>query len=260
MEPIVETRATPGHKRGRLFQAGKRLRRWVNRIIATHSKVGDPPVFAPELFPWVPVLEQGWPAIKADLEALLAKPDAIPTFHAVSPDQKRISHGTQWRSFFLWGFGYRITGNCERCPDTAAVLEQIPGLVTAFFSILAPGAHIPPHRGVTKRIVNCHLALMVPRQASQPEDRCRMLVDDQVVTWEPGKCVVFDDTYQHAVWNPTQEMRVVLLLQVKRPIRQPGRFLGDLFLWLVRRSPYVQDARRNLARWENAQHKLEKEY
>ena len=168
-------------------------------------------------------------------------------------DQRRIADD-RWRSFFLWGFGYKVEANARRCPQTAEILSQMPDLVTAFFSILEPGVHIPRHRGVSKRIINFHLALKVPSGVGD----CRIAVDDQIVRWQEGKCIVFDDTYFHEVWNDTQERRVVLLLQFKRPIRQPGKFLGDLFLALVRLSPYVQEARRNIAAWENAQQQMEK--
>jgi beta-hydroxylase len=49
----------------------------------------------------------------------------------------------------------------------------------------------------------------------------------------------------------------VLLIQFKRPLRLPGRLLGDLFLGAVKRSPFVQEARRNLAAWDDAQKLLD---
>ena len=245
-------------KRRWLFRFGKRLKFGIDALIAAQSKVGNPPVFAAELFPWVDLLERNCSVIRAEVDALLTKRETIPTFHDVSPDQRLISHGQQWRSFFLWGVGYRAEANCQRCPQTAAVLENIPGLVTAFFSILAPAAHIPAHAGLTKQIVNCHLPLIVPQAALPGTNGCRMRVDNQIVHWQSGKCVVFDDTYMHEVWNETAETRVVLLLQVKRPVRQPARMLGDFFLWAVRRTGYVQEARRNIEKWESAQQMLEK--
>ncbi|TXH33944.1 MAG: aspartyl/asparaginyl beta-hydroxylase domain-containing protein [Rhodospirillaceae bacterium] len=246
-------------KRGPVFRAVKRLRLWLNRILAAHSEVGDPAVFDNDVFPWIGDLEGHWPAIRAEVEALLSKREEIPTFHDVSPDQYEISKGEQWRSFFLCGFGYNVPTNCARCLQTTLALECVPGLTTAFFSILAPGTHIPRHQGVSKRLINCHLALIVPRPIPPGTEGCRIAVDDKIFRWEEGRCLVFDDTYPHEVWNDTEHTRVVLFLQFKRPLRQPGKVLGDLFLAAVRYSPYVQEARRNIADWEAAQQRIEQD-
>ncbi|MFD1693056.1 aspartyl/asparaginyl beta-hydroxylase domain-containing protein [Azotobacter chroococcum] len=146
-----------------------------------------------------------------------------------------------------------MDSGCQQCPETARILSAVPGLNSAFFSILGPGAHIPRHTGVTKRILTCHLALVTPT----PAERCRIQVAEQTASWREGECLVFDDTYPHEVWNDTEETRVVLLIQFKRPLRLPGRLLGDLFLGAVRRSPFVQEARRNLSAWEQAHKRLD---
>ena len=152
-----------------------------------------------------------------------------------------------WRSFFLHGYGYAIDENLARCPVTARVVAGIPGLNSAFFSILAPGTHIPAHRGVTKGLITCHLGLIVPRDCD-----VRMRVADRVVRWAEGETLVFDDTYDHEVWNDTSGTRVVLLVQFRRPLRQPGKGIADLFLAMIRRSAFVQEARANVASWNAA--------
>ncbi len=251
-------------KRSFIFRLGKKLRPWLNSVLAAQSEVGNPPVFEPATFPWTDLLERNWDKVRAEALAVLENRNAIPILEQISPDHRRISDGPKWRSFFLWGYGYQVPTNCARCPQTSWLMEQIPGLNSAFFSILEPGIHIRRHRGVTKRIVTCHLGLIVPKAepaaeaGGAPRD-CRMAVDDQMVRWQEGKCLVFDDTYFHEVWNDTNETRVVLLIQFKRPIRLPGRLLGDLFLAAVRRSPFVQEARRNLAAWDTAHKKAEQE-
>jgi len=137
-------------------------------------------------------------------------------------------------------------------PSSAATVAQIPGLNSAFFSILAPGAHIPVHRGVTKALVTCHLGLIVPRDGD-----VRMRVDDRIVRWAEGETLVFDDTYSHEVWNDTNGTRVVLLIQFERPLRQPGRWIADTFLKVVRRSAFVQEARDNIRSWNEAVKQLD---
>ena len=147
---------------------------------------------------------------------------------------------------------YRIDENADRCPRTAAVVEAIPGLNSAFFSILAPGTHIPDHRGVTKGLITCHLGLVVPRDGD-----VRMRVDDRVVRWAEGETLVFDDTYHHEVWDDTTGTRVVLLIQVERPLRQPGKWFADFFMGFVKRSAFVQEARDNIDHWNRAVKQLD---
>jgi len=238
-----------------LFRVGKRLRHRFSALIARSSTVGDTPVYDPKLFPWISNIERRWPEIRSELDALLAHQDAIPPLADISPDHRRIAPPGKWKSFFLIGYGYRIEENCGRCPKTVEAIAAIPGLNSAFFSILEPGAHIPRHRGVTKAILTAHLGLRVPLR----REACRMQVDEATLTWKEGEILVFDDTWFHEVWNDTDEQRVILLVQFRRPTGWVGRIVGGLFLTAVRRSRFVQDARSRLGNWEKAMRKLERE-
>lgn len=245
--PVSATEPLPDPKRSLIYRVGKRWRPAVDKALAAHSRVGDRPVFSAELFPWMAKLEEAWPVIRTEADAALRELNAVPPLHDISPDHRRIAEPDRWRSYFLWGYGYKMESNCRACPKTSALLDQVPGLMSGFFSVLKPGAHIPRHRGVTKAMLTCHLGLKTP-----VEGRCEMSVDDQIVRWSDGRCLVFDDTFPHEVWNDTAETRVVLLIQFRRPIRQPGKLLGDLFLAGVRASPFVQEGRRNLEAWSAA--------
>ncbi len=238
----------------RIFRIGKKLRHKVSAIVARSSKVGDRPVYESAAFPWTAELERHWPDIRAELSAVLERDEAIPPLADISPDHRRIAPRGKWKSFFLHGYGYRMEQNLRRCPKTAAAVAGIPGLNSAFFSILAPGAHIPRHRGVTKALLTAHLALVVPRA----RERCRMQVADDVVSWREGETLVFDDTFNHEVWNDTDELRAILLIQFRRPVGPIGRLVGGLFLFGIRRSRFVQDARAELGQWEGAMQRLER--
>jgi beta-hydroxylase len=77
-------------------------------------------------------------------------------------------------------------------------------------------------------------------------EKCHIQVDDQTLCWEEGKTMVFDDTFEHEVWNETGQDRIVLLVQFKRPVRFPGNLVANLFLAGIRKSSFVQTVRRNL--------------
>ncbi|WP_211051269.1 aspartyl/asparaginyl beta-hydroxylase domain-containing protein [Parasphingorhabdus halotolerans] len=186
--------------------------------------------------------------IATEASQILRFRDAVPPLKEISPDHARIAGDGNWRSFFLVGYGFEVPENCARAPVTAALVKKIPDLNSAFFSILDPGAVIPRHRGVTRGLVTCHLGLSIPH----PPEKCTMQVEDMDLHWNEGKWLVFDDSYFHQVHNDTDQRRIILLIQVKRPMRLLGRLVNDFALWNIRRSPFVQDARQNLGQWEEA--------
>lgn len=236
------------------YRAVKKMRFSLDRVIARSSLIPNDPVLDPSVFSWTAMLRENWRTIRAEAEALLPRLDEVPPLQQVSPDHRRIAQGDLWKSFFLWGYGYRMAENIARCPATAAIVEKIPDLNSAFFSILLPGTHIKSHRGPTKGLVTCHLGLMVPGG-----NTVRMQVDDRIVGWREGECLVFDDTYRHEVWHDGSSPRIVLLVQVRRPLRMPGRQLAGLFLAGIRRSPFVQEGRRNMAAWDKAMKAADRE-
>lgn len=228
-----------------VINIGKKLRPWVDDRVAKSSDIPNDPVLDPEGFDFTALLEANWLAIRAEALAIGGDPDRVPPLDEISPDHQGIAPAGKWRSFFLWGYGYPVADNLARCPRTAEIVSRIPGLNSAFFSILKPDTHIPDHRGVTKGLITCHLGLQVPRAGD-----CRMRVHEDIVRWQEGKCLVFDDTYRHEVWNDSEEIRIILLIQVKRPARFPGNMIGGMFLWAVKRTPFVKEARANIANWD----------
>jgi len=121
-----------------LIRGGKHFLRWSGQFQAKHSLVPTTPVIDNKEFDWVPRLEAAWPEIRAELDHLLEHPEDIPAFHQLSPDQKRISKGDNWKTFGFYIYSKRVDENCAVCPNTAAALDGIPGMRTAMFSILKP--------------------------------------------------------------------------------------------------------------------------
>jgi beta-hydroxylase len=237
--------AAGGRLRRTVIQAGKHTLRKVGEFQARHSRVSTAPVLPNGEFPWVADLERRWRQVREELDALLVRPEDIPAFHQLSPDQQRISRGDNWKTFAFYIYGNRVDDNCARCPATGALLDRLPSLQNAWFSILAPRYHIPPHRGPTRAVIRCHLGLKVPAA----RERCWLRVDREICHWEEGRCLVFDDTYEHEVKNDTDEVRVVLFLDFDRPMDLPGRVLNRLVIAAIRASAYVKDPLQNLAAW-----------
>lgn len=227
-------------ERGAAIWVGRRLRDPFNRLIARSSRVPTTPFIDTALFPWAAGLEAGWSEIRTELDSLRERGGEVLPLDHISPDHAGVALDGKWKSFVFEAYGYHVPRNRALCPRTAELLDQVPGLMLAMFSIMEPGTYVPLHTGVSKALINAHLGLDVPA------GDCRIEVGGETRWWDAGKLLLLDDTYPHQVWNNTDRTRVVLLMQVRRPVGRLGRVLGGAFLSAVKRSSYVQDPRRAL--------------
>jgi Aspartyl/Asparaginyl beta-hydroxylase len=121
-----------------------------------------------------------------------------------------------WREFVLFGAGAQP----HRAPRTAAIIQRhVPEAVSlaqagggeVIFSVLAPRTHLLPHCGSTNLRLTAHLGLVIPKSGA-----C-IRVGADMPDWQEGKVTVFDDSYEHEVWNESDEYRAVLLLRFWHP-------------------------------------------
>jgi ornithine lipid ester-linked acyl 2-hydroxylase len=157
--------------------------------------------FAATQFPFTQELENNWQKIYHELAGLHGE-------HFIDWSERYL-YKDGWTTFGLYGFGIKIEKNCQLCPETTKLLEQIPTLVTAGFSSLRPGTSIAPHTGYPDGVLRCHLGLIIPG------NECGIRVGAETRHWEVGKCLVFDDTLEHEAWNKSDRTRIVLLLDFK---------------------------------------------
>jgi ornithine lipid ester-linked acyl 2-hydroxylase len=228
------------------ISVGERVLAPVERFIGKRSLVGDTTFFDNALFGWIAEVEANWTAIREELEGVLADREALPNFQDISKDQIEITDDDKWKTYFLYGYGFEAKLGVETCPKTAALMRAIPGMTTAMFSILSPRKHILDHRGPYKGVLRYHLGLIVPSDAAA----CRIRVGEDVRHWEEGKSLMFDDTFNHEVWNDTDETRVVLFVDVLRPLPSPWNQINRAIVKAIGWSPFVLDAKRNQEAWE----------
>lgn len=229
-----------------LFQIGKELRPKIDKIIMDNSRIPDAALQDKSFWPWIAKLEERWEDIRD--EAVRIRAEDIPSLGDISFDHGRIAADRRWGAFFLKGYLYTMEGNARRAPITSQLLDKVPGLVTANFSVLEAGGHIPRHWGMTKGMLTYHLALKSPAE----RDKCRMAPEESetthILNWQHGESFVFDDMFNHEVWNETDEDRYILLIQIKRACRWRDNLIQNLFLKGVRHSRFVQDIRKAIDR------------
>ncbi|KAK3263552.1 hypothetical protein CYMTET_27649 [Cymbomonas tetramitiformis] len=202
------------------------------------------PWHEPSEFPWAQMLEAQYPAIKRELlQVLGANLAAVESQGREEDGWADVGSSSEnsndalllagkdarWTEFVLLGEGDNGTGqaslNRTRCPITAAAVASIPavthlaevGVGEALFSSLSPGTHLQAHCGGSNTRLTCHLPLLVP-------EGCRLRVGAETRAWQPGKCLFFDDSYEHEVWHdgaPESGARVVLLMRFWHPDLNP---------------------------------------
>jgi len=193
--------------------------RVMNRLFFEAAGGLDRPVFhdIDRTYPSLRKLDAAYPAIREELVALLQAEPVLPQYFELDSRQRYISTAKDpdksWRVFLLYAMGEKPANNRRQCPRTAQALDGIPGLFQAFFSILEPGKSIPAHRGSFLGYLRYHLALVVPSERPP-----RIRVKDQSHTWREGESVLFDDSWEHEVTNESASKRVVLIVDVLRPL------------------------------------------
>ena len=233
-------------------------RNWIQRLgvrfqavlesrIAAASIHGDPHIYQTSLFPWTAELENGWPMIRAELDKVMVFRDRMPSFQDILKEVGAIQKDNQWKTYFLAGIGMDCSENAQRCPETMRLLGKIPGMSTAFFSILSPGKHIPAHRGAWNGVLRLHLGLMVP----EPRESCRIRIGNDFYSWTEGRTLVFDDTFNHEVWNDTDGYRVVLFVDFARPLRQPLRWFNERLIRWGALAPFLREAGEKQKKWQD---------
>lgn len=211
------------------------------------SLVETTPFINPAQFEWHDHVISELSKVQAELRALLSTPETIPNHQEIVETIAALSNDDKWLSYFFYIYGQRFDKQCDECPDTATLLQDIPGMKTAFFSILSPGKKIPPHRGPYQGVMRYHLPLVVPQ-----DGECGIRVGDETASFQEGVALMFDDTYEHEVWNNTEETRVVLFLDIARPMKFPFDVFNSVMITLMGWSPVVRRMKKNQAAFDRA--------
>jgi len=200
-------------------------------------------------FPSAHRFAAAWEALRDEAMAVAANMPRVPRFHEIMPEQAEISanDGRDWRMYIMKAYGHVSQQNLARCPAMAALLADCPEVLSATYSFLAPGKHIPEHRGPFRGVLRFHLGLSMPRDAAGNLGAI-LWIDRQPVLLDNGDCLLWDDTYPHELLNRTDELRAVLLLDVWRP-EMPAdmRALSSVVVGAMRAVSALNGARANLS-------------
>ncbi|AQT62163.1 aspartyl beta-hydroxylase [Cellvibrio mixtus] len=191
----------------------------------------------PKDFPELKVLQDNWELIRE--EALNLNNSAQIKASADLDDLGFNSFfRTGWKRFYLKWYGANLKSAEQLCPKTVALINQLPNVKGAMFTMLPPGARLVKHRDPYAGSLRYHLGLVTPNS----ED-CYISVDGQTYAWRDGEAVMFDETYIHYAENKTDQNRIILFVDVKRPV---NFFLVDWINEIFSRIVVAGSATKNL--------------
>ena len=209
----------------------------INCLFYAFSRVETTPYIKVEQFPELkPIIDQ-WEVIRDEAVNLnsAAQIKASDRYDDIGFNS---FFRTGWKRFYLKWYGASLKSAEQLCPRTVALLDKVPSVKGAMFAMLPPGARLVRHRDPFAGSLRFHLGLVTPNS-----EGCYINVDGTSYYWKDGEPVMFDETYIHYAENTTDQNRIILFLDVKRPV---SFFLADWINELFSRIVMSASATRNL--------------
>lgn len=182
------------------------------------SRVVAPAVLDPGThFPDARRFVAAWRPLRDEALRVAARLQDVPRFHEIMPQQTAISanDARDWRMFILKAYGVEVPRNMAACPTLAGLVASCPDVLSASLSFLAPRKHIPAHRGPFRGVLRFYLVLAMPL-AADGKPAAVLRISDAEYRLAGGDMLLWDDTYEHEVWNASDELRIALLLDIRR--------------------------------------------
>ncbi|EHB16565.1 Aspartyl/asparaginyl beta-hydroxylase, partial [Heterocephalus glaber] len=160
-------------------------------------------------------LERNWKLIRDEGLAVMDKANGL-----FLPEDENLREKGDWSQFTLWQQGRKNENACKGAPKTCALLEKFPETTGCRrgqikYSVMHPGTHVWPHTGPTNCRLRMHLGLVIPKNG------CKIRCANETKTWEEGKVLIFDDSFEHEVWQDSSSFRLIFIVDVWHPELTP---------------------------------------
>lgn len=179
------------------------LQRPVSRFV---KGLSSQPWYDTKDYPFIAKLEAGYGDIKAELLYNLENRKEIFT-----GETENLHIGGEWTEVRLKSSGYGYTEHADYFDNT---MKHIQGCGQDFtsikFSAIQPGTHIRTHTGPSNERLRLHLTLI-------HDGGAQIRVGKDWHSWEEGKIIMFDDSWEHEVIHTGHTIRIVLILDIWHP-------------------------------------------
>ncbi|XP_035597866.1 aspartyl/asparaginyl beta-hydroxylase-like isoform X11 [Oncorhynchus keta] len=159
----------------------------------------------------VKTLERNWRIIRDEAQSVMDKTTGL-----FVPEEENLREKGEWGQFTLWQQGKKAGESCRSVPKTCGLLERYPEATGCKrgqikFSVMQPGTHVWPHTGPTNCRLRMHLGLVIPKTG------CKIRCTNDTRAWEEGKVLIFDDSFEHEVWQDADSYRLIFIVDVWHP-------------------------------------------
>ncbi|XP_060133766.1 aspartyl/asparaginyl beta-hydroxylase isoform X2 [Zootoca vivipara] len=156
-------------------------------------------------------LERNWKVIRDEGLAVMDRGKGL-----FLPEDENLREKGDWSQFTLWQQGRKNENACKSVPKTCALLERFPEATGCRrgqikYSVMHPGTHVWPHTGPTNCRLRMHLGLVIPKEG------CQIRCAEETRFWEEGKILIFDDSFEHEVWQDADAYRLIFIVDVWHP-------------------------------------------
>jgi hypothetical protein len=188
------------------------------------GKTKEEEIKVQNMFPFINVLESNYNIILSEFNNIRKYKNSM---HDVGDhklretEDARVVDGQGWKETVLFG----INAEPHLAPKTVQILKSCvmkesidlcnSGGGEIIFSYLFGNTIIKPHCAATNHRLTCHLGLIIPSKSKN--GKCSITVCGEERYWSNGKCLIFDDSFEHEVSNTTNEHRGILLLRFWHP-------------------------------------------
>ncbi|KAJ1076007.1 hypothetical protein K5549_008861 [Capra hircus] len=160
-------------------------------------------------------LERNWKLIRDEGLAAMDKTQGL-----FLPEDENLREKGDWSQFTLWQQGRKNENACKGAPKTCSLLDKFPETTGCRrgqikYSIMHPGTHVWPHTGPTNCRLRMHLGLVIPKEG------CKIRCANETRMWEEGKVLIFDDSFEHEVWQDATSFRLIFIVDVWHPELTP---------------------------------------
>lgn len=121
-----------------------------------------------------------------------------------------------WGVYLFSHMGVDTEALTRRCPRTSELIRSLPRVCLdypwgdALFSIHASKSHLAAHCSIDNLRVRCHLGIRIP-------EGCRIRVGSETRAWQEGRSLLFEDSFEHEVWNEGSTRRAILIVDFWHP-------------------------------------------
>ena len=205
----------------------------INMFMTVFSKVSITPFISMNEFPELSVLKDNWKIFAEDAKRLL---ELQKIKRSVNHDDigfdSFFKYG--WKRFYLKWYSKEHKTAISLCPKSCEILKKVSCVKAAVFAELPPGSKLNPHRDPYAGSVRYHLGLITPN-----DDNCYINIDGIKYSWRDGEDILFDETYLHEAYNNTNKTRVILFVDVERPMKYKfAEIINNLFGYFILKAAY----------------------